>query len=111
MMIENVVEVDDDLMEKYLEGEELSDKQIETTLLKGIKSGLITPVLCGAAVLNMGVSQLMDLVVDGLPSPVEKEPRKGTVPGTDEETERAAAVDAPFSALVFKTVADPLPVS
>ena len=107
MMIENVVEVDDDLMEKYLEGEELSDKQVETTLLKGIKSGLITPVLCGSAVLNMGVQQLMDLVVDGLPSPVEKEPRKGTVPGTDEETERAAAVDASFSALVFKTVADP----
>ena len=107
MMIENVVEVDDDLMEKYLEGEELSDKEIEKTLMQGIKSGLITPVLCGSAVLNMGVPQLMDFIVDGFPSPVERPPRKGTVPGTDEETERPPAVDAPFSALVFKTVADP----
>ncbi len=107
MMIENVVEVDDDLMEKYLEGEELSDKEIETTLMKGIKSGMVTPVLCGSAVLNMGVAQLMDLLVEGIPSPLERAPKKGTVPGTDEETERASAVDAPFSALVFKTVVDP----
>ncbi len=107
MMIENVVEVDDDLMEKYLEGEELSHKEIEKTLMQGIKSGLVTPVLCGSAVLNMGVPQLMDLIVDGFPSPVERPPRKGTVPGTDEETERPPDVDAPFSALVFKTVADP----
>ncbi|MCF8130816.1 MAG: elongation factor G, partial [Deltaproteobacteria bacterium] len=107
MMIENVVEVDDDLMEKYLEGEELSDKEIETTLMKGIKSGLVTPVLCGSAVLNMGVAQLMDLLVDGLPSPLERKSKKGALPGTDEETERASTIDAPFSALVFKTVADP----
>ena len=107
MMIENVVEVDDDLMEKYLEGEELSGKEIEETLIKGIKSRLITPVLCGSAVLNMGVPQLMDLVVDGFPSPVERESKKGIVPGTDEETQRPPTVDAPFSALVFKTVADP----
>ena len=107
MMIENVVEVDDDLMEKYLEGEELTDKEIEITLMQGIKSGQITPVLCGSAVLNIGVPQLMDLLVEGIPSPDERPPRKGTVPGTDEETQRAPAADAPFSALVFKTVADP----
>jgi elongation factor G len=107
MMIENVVEVDDDLMEKYLEGEELSDKEIETTLMKGIKAGLVTPVLCGSAVLNMGVAQLMDLLVDGFPSPLERKSKKGIIPGTDEETERASTIDAPFSALVFKTVADP----
>ena len=107
MMIENVVEVDDDLMEKYLEGEELTDKEIEITLMQGIKSCQITPVLCGSAVLNIGVPQLMDLLVEGIPSPDERPPRKGTVPGTDEETQRAPAVDAPFSALVFKTVADP----
>ncbi len=107
MMIENVVEIDDDLMEKYLEGEELSDKEIEKTLMQGIKSGLLTPVLCGSAVLNMGVAQLMDLIVEGLPSPLERKPKKGTLPDSDEETERAPSVDAPFSALVFKTVADP----
>ena len=107
MMIENVVEVDDALMEKYLEGEALSDKEIGTTLMQGIKSGLVTPVLCGSALLNMGIAQLMDLIVDGFPSPVERRPKKGMLPDSDEETERAPSVDAPFSALVFKTVADP----
>ena len=107
LMIENVVEADDDLMEKYLEGEELSNKEIEQTLTTGIKSGLITPVLCGSALLNMGVAQFLDLLVDGFPSPLETAPKKGIIPGTDEETERAPSVDAPFSALVFKTVADP----
>ena len=107
MMIENVVEVDDALMEKYLEGEALSDKEIGATLMQGIKSGLVTPVLCGSALLNMGIAQLMDLIVDGFPSPVERRPKKGMLPDSDEETERAPSVDAPFSALVFKTVADP----
>lgn len=107
MMIENVVEVDDALMEKYLEGEALSDKEIGATLMQGIKSGLVTPVLCGSALLNMGVAQLMDLIVDGFPSPVERRPKKGMLPDSDEETERVPSVDAPFSALVFKTVADP----
>jgi len=106
-MIENIVEVNDDLMEKYLEGEVLSDQEIEGTLVQGIKSGAVVPIACGAALPNMGVSQLMDLVVQGIPSPLERPPRQGTVPGTEEATERAPEADAPFSALVFKTVADP----
>jgi elongation factor G len=106
-MIENVVEVNDDLMEKYLEGEELSGEDLETTLVEGIKSGLIVPIVCGSGLANIGVAQLMDLIVEGLPSPLERKPLKGHKPGTDEEIERAAAEDAPFSALAFKTIADP----
>ncbi len=106
-MIENIVEVNDDLMEKYLEGEELSDSDIEDTLIQGIKSGLITPIMCGSALLNIGVPQLMNLIVDGLPSPSERGPKKGIKPGTDEEIVRNPSPEEPFSALVFKTVADP----
>ena len=106
-MIENIVEADDQLMEKYLEGEELSTQEIEETLILGIKSGLLVPILCGSATLNMGVAHCMDLVTDGLPSPVERAVLKGTKPGGDEIVERALSADDPFSAIIFKTVADP----
>ncbi len=106
-MIENIVEVNDELMEKYLEGEELSAPEIEETLFEGIRSGQLVPVVCGAATLNMGVAQLMDLIVHGLPSPLERGPWQGTKPGTEESVERPPEPDAPFSALVFKTLADP----
>lgn len=106
-MIENIVEVNDDLMEKYLEGEELSDQEIEETLARGIELGIVVPIVCGSALLNMGVSQLMNLIVQGIPSPLERPAKKGTVPGGEEVIERESTPDAPFSALVFKTVADP----
>jgi elongation factor G len=106
-MIENIVEANDDLMEKYLEGEDLPEKEVEQTFVEGVKSGLIVPVVCGSALLNMGVSQLMDVIVSALPSPSERAPKKGKRPGSDETIERAPVPDAPFSALVFKTVADP----
>ncbi len=106
-MIENIVEVNDDLMEKYLEGEELSAKEIEETLIQGIKAGSVVPVVCGSGLLNMGVPQLMDLIVQGFPSPVEIDAKKGVKPGSEEEIEMSPAPDAPLSALVFKTVADP----
>ena len=106
-MIENIVEVNDDLMEKYLEGEELSDQEIEETLTRGIELGIVVPIVCGSALLNMGVSQLMNLIVQGIPSPLQRPVKKGTAPGSEEVIEREANPDAPFSALVFKTVADP----
>ena len=106
-MIENVVEVNDDLMEKYLEGEELTDQEIEQTLVEGIKSGVLVPVTCGASTSNVGVANLMDTIVQGLPSPLERTPKKGVTPDTGEEIERDPSPDAPFSALVFKTIADP----
>lgn len=106
-MIENIVEVNDDLMEKYLEGEELSDQEIEETLTTGIGSGVVVPILCGSALLNMGVVQLMNLIVQGMPSPLNRQTWKGVWPVDGDALEREPSPDAPFSALVFKTVADP----
>jgi elongation factor G len=107
MIIENIVEADDDLMEKYLEGEELSNEEIEETLYKGIKSGLLVPVVCGSAALNMGVPQLMNLIVQGLPSPLERGTFKGKSPGSDEVVEIRPSEEEICSALVIKTLTDP----
>jgi elongation factor G len=106
-MIENVVEANDQLMEKYLEGEELTAQEIEDTYVQGVKKGLVLPVACGSAVFNMGVAQLMDMIVQGLPSPLERAPKEGIKPRGGEVVSRPPSPDAPFSALVFKTVADP----
>ncbi len=106
-IIENIVEVDDDLMEKYLEGEDLSDQDIEGTLYRGIKSGTLVPMVCGSATLNMGVPQLMDLIVEAFPSPLDRPAMKGKKPESEEVLEIPPAEDAPVSALVFKTMADP----
>ena len=106
-MIENIVEANDELMEKYLEGEDLPEKDVESTFFEGIKSGLIIPIVCGSATANIGVPNLMDLIVNGLPSPSERSPKQGTKPGSDEIIEREPSADTPFSALVFKTFADP----
>jgi elongation factor G len=109
-LIEKVAESDDTLLEKYLETEELSDEEI----LKGIKDGCINrkfiPVLCGSATKNIGVDTLLDAVALCLPSPVEMaaiNPIKGTNPKDSSEVTREPAEDQPFSAYVFKTIADP----
>lgn len=106
-IIENIVEANDNLMEKYLEGEELSDQEIEETLYAGIKTGALVPIVCGSSLLNVGVPQLMDLIIQGLPSPLEIPPKEGRAVDSDEIIQRIPSVDSPFSALVFKTVADP----
>ncbi|MEW6669746.1 MAG: elongation factor G [Thermodesulfobacteriota bacterium] len=106
-MIENIVEANDEMMEKYLEGKELTPQEIEETFIQGTRSGAVIPVLCGSATLNIGVPHLMDLIVQGLPSPLERGAFTGIKPGTDQVIERKPSPDAPFSAIVFKTVADP----
>jgi elongation factor G len=106
-MIENVVEANDAVMEKYLEGEPLTAAEIEETFISGTKSGLVVPILCGSATLNLGVAQLMDLIVQAFPSPAEKESYTGVKPKTDQMIQRRPSTDDPLSALVFKTVADP----
>lgn len=106
-VLENIVEVDDQLMEKYLEGATISQEEMEKTLIKGIKSGAVIPITCGSALHNIGVSQIMSLIVEAFPSPLDRGPKKGKAPGKDQEIERQPLPDAPFSALVFKTVADP----
>jgi elongation factor G len=106
-MIENIVEANDELMEKYLEGKELNPQEVEDTFVTAVKSGALVPVLCGAATLNLGVPHLMNMLTHAMPSPVERSPFQGFKPGSDEVIYRDPLPDAPFSALVFKTVADP----
>jgi len=105
--IENIVEANDDLMEKYLEGEEIKPEELEETFMQAIKAGMVAPILCGSATWNIGVPQLMNLIVDGFPSPLERAPFEGTRPGSDDIIQREPSPDAPFSGIVFKTMADP----
>ncbi len=109
-LVEKIAESDDALLEKYLEGSELSQEEI----LKGIKEGSITrrfiPVVCGSATRVVGIQQLLDTVTMCLPSPVEKAgitPIAGTNPKSGESLERKPAESEPLTALVFKTIADP----
>ena len=106
-LIENVAEADDALIEKYLEGETLSDDEIKQTLRKGTVSRTFVPVLCGSATRNIGIDLLMDYIVNCLPSPIDRDPYQGINPADESDIERKPAADAPFSAFVFKTVADP----
>lgn len=106
-LVEVVAETDDELLTKYLEGEPLTDEEIVDGVRKSIASGQLVPVFCGSAVKNMGSQLLLDTVVSSFPSPTHAQPPKGTNPKNDEEETRAASPDAPFSALVFKTMADP----
>lgn len=106
-LIENVAEADDELIERYLEGEEITNQELRDTLKKGLLNRTFAPVLCGSATSNIGVDLLMDFMVNCLPSPLENPPKKGVNPANDEEVERAPDPEAPFSAFVFKTVADP----
>ncbi len=106
-LIENVAEADDELIERYLEGETITNQEIRDTLKKGILSRTFAPVLCGSATQNIGIDLLMDFIVTCLPSPLEGKPKAGVNPANDEPIERKPSPDEPFSAFVFKTVADP----
>lgn len=105
-LIESVAETDEALIEKYLEGEELTEEEIRGALRKGTVAGTIVPVLCGSAFKNKGVQLLLDAVIDYLPAPIDVPAIQGTLPnGT--VAERAADDQAPMSALAFKIMADP----
>ena len=105
-LVESVAETDEALIEKYLEGEELTEDEIKDALRKGTIAGTIVPVLCGSAFKNKGVQLLLDAVVDYLPAPVDIPAIQGTLPdGT--VAERVADDAAPLSALAFKIMADP----
>ncbi len=106
-MVEDIAEADDELMNKYLEAGELSADELKSGLRKGVISGSLIPVICGSAVKGIGVSMLMDLAVASFASPVDRGPIKGKKPGTDTTEERKPSEDEPFSAIVFKTIADP----
>ena len=106
-MVEDIAEADEDLMNKYLEEGELSPEEIKTGLRKGVISGAIVPVVCGSAAKGIGVTMLMDLAVSSFASPVDRGPVKGVKPGTQDAEERKPSEDEAFSAIVFKTIADP----
>jgi elongation factor G len=105
-LIEAVAETDDDLMNKYFEGEELTESEIRTALRKGTVAGTIVPMLCGSAFKNKGVQLLLDAVVDYLPAPPDVPAIQGTLPN-GETVERHADDNEPLSALAFKIMADP----
>lgn len=107
MIMEAVAETDDELLMKYLEGEELTQDEIQKGLRIGVRQGDIFPILCGSALTNKGVSLLMDTIVSYAASPEDRPEEVGTKPGSDEEVTRKCRADEPFSALVFKTMADP----
>jgi elongation factor G len=107
-LIEAAVEFDDELMEKYLEGAELSTEEVRRAIRKATIANGITPVLCGSAFKNKGVQQLLDAIVDYLPSPLEVKAIQGHLPHHDETYEtREPEDDAPFAALAFKIATDP----
>ena len=106
-MIEAIVETDEELMEKYLEGEEISVEELKKALRKATIDRELVPMLCGSAFKNKGVQPLLDAVIDFLPSPVDMPPVKGVNPNTGEEEERKPSDDEPFCALAFKVMADP----
>ena len=108
-MIESVVETDDELMEKYFGGEEITEEEIKKALRTATIEGTVVPVLCGTAFKNKGIQPLLDAIVAYMPSPVDinEGKVKGTDPKTEEPMEREISDDAPFSALAFKIITDP----
>ena len=104
---ERVAETDEDLMEKYFSGEEFTEDEIMKGLRKGILDGSIVPVLCGSAINNIGVESLLDVIVNYLPAPSDLGSVKAKKAGSDEVVELKVSEKETFSALVFKTIADP----
>ena len=106
-LIEAVAETDEELMMKYLEGEELTKDEIKAALRKATISNEIVPVVCGSSYKNRGVQKLLDAIVDYMPAPTDVEAIKGTNPETGEEEDRISSDDQPFAALAFKIMTDP----
>jgi len=106
ILIEKVADYDDELMMKFLEGEEVTIKDIKRAIRKGVLTSEFFPVLCGSAYKNKGIQLLLDAVIEYLPSPLDVPAIKGTLPNGEQE-ERKASDDEPFAALAFKVMTDP----
>jgi len=106
-MIEAAAEANEDLMRKYLEGEELSQAEIKVGLRARTLNSEIVPILCGSAFKNKGVQAMLDAVIDYMPSPTDVPAIRGIIGNTETEAERPSADDAPFAALAFKIATDP----
>ena len=107
ILLEAIVESDDNLMEKYLEGEDLTKEEIKGAIRKMTCQCKLFPVTCGSSYKNKGVQPLLDAIIDYMPSPLDVPPIKGTNPETGEEEERPSDDNAPFAALAFKIATDP----
>ncbi|HZH58634.1 MAG TPA: elongation factor G [Metabacillus sp.] len=106
-LVEAVAELDEDLMERYLGGEEITNEELKAAIRKGTVNVEFYPVICGSAFKNKGVQKMLDAVIDYLPSPLDVPAIKGTVPDTDEEVTRESSDEGPFAALAFKVMTDP----
>ena len=106
-MVEAIASTDEDLMDKYLEGEEITVDELKKALRKATINNEIVPMLCGTSYRNKGVQLLLDAIIDYMPAPTDVPNIKGVKPGTEEEDERPSSDDAPFSALAFKIATDP----
>ncbi len=106
-LVEAVAETDEDLMEKYLEGEEITEEELKQGIRRATINVEFFPVLAGSAFKNKGVQLMLDAVLDYLPAPTDVEAIKGIDTKTDEETERPSSDDAPFASLAFKVMTDP----
>ncbi|QQK08383.1 elongation factor G [Miniphocaeibacter halophilus] len=106
-LLENIADHDEDVMMKYLEGEEITEEEIKRAIKTATINLSMNPVLCGSAYKNKGVQPLLDAIIDFMPSPLDVPSIKGTDPNTDEEIERKSSDDEPFAALAFKVVTDP----
>ena len=106
-LLEHVAEQDDELMEKYFAGEELTIDEIKKCIRKSTIANKMVPVTCGTSYKNKGVQKLLDAIIDYMPSPLDIPPIKGVNPDTNEEVERPASDDEPFAALAFKIATDP----
>ncbi|MGP7819270.1 elongation factor G [Niallia sp. 01092] len=106
-LVEAVAELDEDLMEKYLGGEEITTDELKAAIRKGTVNVEFYPVICGSAFKNKGVQKMLDAVIDYLPSPLDVPSIKGTVPDSDEVIEKHSSDEEPFAALAFKVMTDP----
>ena len=106
-LMEAVAESDDKLLERYLEAGTLSAEELKAGLKRGVLGGRVVPVLCGSALKNIGIQPLLDLLTDVCPSPGDRPAVEGLDPKSGERLTRESSEDAPFSALVFKTITDP----
>ena len=106
-LIEALADVDDGIMEKFMEGEEPTVEEMKAAIRKGTIECKFFAVLCGTSYRNKGVQPMLDAVIDYMPSPLDIPPVKGFDPQTYEEIEREASDSAPFSALAFKIMTDP----
>ncbi|MEK7849467.1 MAG: elongation factor G, partial [Candidatus Omnitrophota bacterium] len=106
-LMETIAETDDSLLERYLEGKDISQEELKAALKKAVVKGKIYPILSGSALKDQGVKELLDFIVDYMPSPLERTPLQAVDPNSKEKKDIKFSEDAPFSALVFKSVSDP----